>query len=234
MAYTKSTARKDFQQNISTIINDINLASKSRNNIPFSIKQCVYRNAIFQTSALLEEYIKSILEDWIYMLHVKNKTLMDIPDELQFWTAGKKQQSTFQNFAYNGNESRFIDQLCSLDNLKELFMGTIKVKDVITQNENISDRKYPSIRNITALFKRFGINDVLNVTSQKGKKEYKMIIKSFSDRRTEIAHHHPTPDLYPRDVVSSIGSIDNFVAILDRVLFSHVVFHSGFECWKKS
>ncbi|WP_257297046.1 HEPN domain-containing protein [Endozoicomonas sp. YOMI1] len=234
MAYTKSVARQEFEQTISMFNCQIKFASLKKNAIPHDIQQCVYRNAIFQSSAAVEEFVKSILEDWVHLLHVHNKTVSSIPRELMVWAVAKCQKATFQNFIASGDENKLIKQLSDNCKLFSIFEVDAYIKDIIGLSEHISDRKYPSEKNIIVLFKRFGINDLFKSIQIEGKKDYKRILKSFSDVRTEIAHEHPAPDLTSLDVKEQLTEICDFIAKIDMVMYSHVVAISGRVCWKTS
>lgn len=95
----------------------------------------------------------------------------------------------------------------------------------------ITDKKYPSIKNISAICKRFGVKDIFNAMSVIGKKDYKLIINSFNDVRTEIAHQHPSPDLGISSVVDNLKALLEVVDKLNRVLYSHIRKTSGEDCW---
>lgn len=232
MSYEKSIARQDFEDTVKTFHSLSKDVSLKKRGISHEIQQCVYRNAIFQTSAALEEFIKSILEDWIHLLHKHKKKSSCAPKELIFWAVGKDQKSAFQQFVLTGDEGKFIAQLSGIKRLPTFFDEATEIKDIINIYEHIRDRKYPSKKNIIALFRRFGVNNLFKEVQIKGKKDYIKILESFSDVRTEIAHQHPTPDLTFNDIKQQLHSICDFVAKIDRVLYSHIIKTSGQDCWK--
>lgn len=234
MSYKKSIARKEFEETVGVFIQQSKFADIKRNNIPHDVCQCVYRNAIFQTSAAIEEYLSSLLEDWIHLLHLHAKTLSDVPKELIFWSAEKKQTDAFKNYLINGDEDKFINALCSIKGLEAHFNGGNHAKEVIFLKANISDRKYPSIKNINALFKRFGISNIFREIHIKWKADYKNLLESFSDIRTEIAHQHPAPDITFKDVRNNLINMTDLISKIDRLTYSHIVRTSGSECWKIS
>lgn len=234
MPYVKSISRKEFDKTVDDFLLQIKTASLRKNRIPSDIIQCVFRNSIFQSSAALEEYIRSVLEDWIHLMHIRNKSLANVPKELIMLAAGNMQKQAFQNYLLTNDESKFITALSSLNDFEKFFVNSGPVKDVIHQTAHIRDRKYPSKKNISTLFKRFGINDIFKAIQIKGRKDYLSILESFSDIRTEIAHQHPTPNLSLPDLQKVLCDIKLFVAIIDKVLYKHVVRTSGQDCWKTS
>jgi len=232
--YTKSIARKEFQQTTEALRVQVRHSSLKKSSIPHDIEQCVYRNAIFQTSAAIEEYIKYLLEDWIHLLHSNSKSLNEVPKELISWSVGKKQLRAYQDFIVFGDEGKFIDKISAMNNIRNYFNSATMVRDVISQPEHVRDRKYPSKKNISLLFRRFGISDIFNKVNIRGRNNYKIILESFSDVRTAIAHEHPTPDLTAHDVINQIALINDFIGKVDMVMYSHVVSTSGLDCWKVS
>jgi tRNA threonylcarbamoyladenosine modification (KEOPS) complex Cgi121 subunit len=231
MGYTLSAARKDFDEVIKKLLQQSRFASIKKNALPHEIQQCVYKNSIFQASAALEEYVKSVFQDWIYSLERERKTIRQTPPELVFWVAGMKQKSAFKNYLIDGNEFKFLDKLKAIEKLSDLFNVSSETRGIIYSNV-VDDRKYPSEKNINLLYKRFGINNIFHSIQVKSSRDYKMLLKSFSDTRTAIAHEHPSPDLTFQDIRRNLENLKNFVNYLDRVLFSHVVSVSGRECWK--
>lgn len=231
MPYTKSAARQDYDQVVKELKRQTQYASVKRNSLLHEVQQCVYRNAIFQTSAALEVYLKIVLEHWIHALHINRKTVSDAPKELIYWAAGKKQRAAFENYLYRRDEGKFIDQMASIDDLEIFFERSTQVNKIIAPSAYVSDRKYPSVKNIKALFRRFGVTNIFAEIEKKGKKNYKAILESFSDTRTEIAHHHPAGNLTCIDVKVQLDSISDLVSKVDQVLYSHVIAISGADCW---
>jgi hypothetical protein len=158
--------------------------------------------------------------------------MSDVPQELIAWTAGKRQLSAFKRYAFGGDESKFIKNLVSNTHLPALFDGNSKVIDLIGLSEHVRDRKYPSVKNMKAIFARFGVNDIFKTIQIKGKKDFKKVLESFADKRTEIAHQHPSPDLTYQDVKDNLEAIKHLINYLDRVLYSHICAVSGEDCWR--
>ena len=233
MPYTKSLARKDFEIVISDLKALSYSASLIKNKIPYDIQQCVYRNAIFQASSALEMYVKTILEDWIHQLHKHNHPLAMLPKELVFLTIGKKQKEAFKKYLINDSESDLVSGLMSLNTLPNYFDETTLVRDAIRAHEHINDKKYPSHKNIVTIFKRFGIKDIMKSIQIRGKKDYKKILESFSDIRTEIAHQYPSSSLTITDIKTQLYSILNLVSMVDTEMYWHVIKTSDINCWKK-
>lgn len=232
MPYRKSASRIELEEIFSELITQSRYASLKKIRLRHDLQQCVHKAVIFQASAAIEEYMKSIFEDWVFLLDKRNKTLSDVPKELATWTVGKRQMSAFKRYAFDGDESGFVKNLLNNNSSPNLLDSEIEIIKLIIQSENIRDRKYPSIKNMKAIFARFGVNDIFKSIQIRGKKDFKKILKSFTDKRTEIAHQHPSPDLTYKDVKDNLDALKHLINYLDRVLYSHVCVVSGEDCWR--
>ena len=97
MPYTKSSARSDYESVIKSLIKQSKFSSIRSNSVPHEIQQCVFKTAIFQASAVLEEYVRSLLDDWMYSLKNEGKTLSHIPNELVCFLRINRQSGSFRN-----------------------------------------------------------------------------------------------------------------------------------------
>ena len=231
MGYRKSIARREQAQHIEFLRQQAHRADKL--DITIEIKQCVYRNALFQTSASLEVYVMTVLEDWLHKLKIEGKALKDVPKELVFWTAAKLQTHAFREYLFQQDEGKLVRKLSSINGLNLLFKDDSSAVN-LTNFDNVRDRKYPSKKNLISLFRRFGIDNIMTEIHRKGARDYSSKLESFSDMRTEIAHQFPTPELVIEDVNDILLSIADIINQIDRVLHSHVVSISGGICWKVS
>ncbi|TCL03687.1 HEPN domain-containing protein [Sodalis ligni] len=233
MGYTKSAARKDFEAHLAIYEEQVRYVSLKVNLIRDDICQCVYKNAIFQTSAAFEEYIKSILEDWIDMLLRRDATLDKLPKELLLFATGRLQKNAFSGLLLNGDEKQFINKISGIRNLKYFFTETSQIKGLVKSHEFVRDRKYPSEKNIKALFYRFGLDNIFDEINHRGKRDFKKVLESFSDSRTAIAHDHVTISLNLQEVKLKLQAVRDIIVVLDKVLYKHVCSISGPEFWKK-
>jgi len=232
MPYTKSSARNQFESVVNSLHDLSKHVSDAGVTYESEIRQAVFRAAIFQASAALEEYIKAVFEGWIYQLKQNDKKIRDLPPSLVYCIAGKKQLGAFKNYIAYKDEYELIKSLSKIPKLCNLFNSEEPVKDIVYNSEVISDKKYPAANNIILISKRFGINDIFNSMASKGKKNYKLIIDSFNDIRTEIAHQYPSSDLTFDTISNNIKDIIDFVSKADMVIYAHVKDISGEDCWQ--
>lgn len=233
MPYKKSFSRKEFDGALVELSQSAKYVSIKKNNVPNEIAQCVFRNLIFQTSAALEQYIKTVLEDWVHLLKVHNKKASNLPENLISLIRIKKLTPTFQGYVSRAKgEKDTIKNLANLNSLKDFFLDHTEVNSLMEVGNLIDDKKYPSKDNLSNLFFRFGILNIFDECGRKGRRDFKAVLSSFSDVRTQISHEHPTPDLTYYDVKKHASDISRFVQAIDKVLYSKVVSVSGEECWK--
>jgi len=233
MAYVRSRARVDFEQNVNSLIQQAKKGSQKKYKIPYDLQQCIFRNSVFQCSSALEEYVYMIFSDWIDCLNASNESIQKIPKEVISLTLLKLQKNIFHNYFLNGNEEKFIKNYLSLSHLNKYFDQSTKISDINIHKSCITEKKYPSAENLNTIFKRFGINNFFDQVNGSGSKNFKLILSSFSDIRTAISHEFPVPDYTYKDIYKSLNDIINFVCHIDRVLYKHVCRVSGVRHWKR-
>jgi hypothetical protein len=229
MPYKKSRSRIEFEDRISTLKSYI--VTSNETGIDYVLKQCVYRNCIFQCSAALEEYIRQIFTDWIDHLIINNMPTKNVPPELVMLSFGNIQIQHFKTFIINQDELEFVNGLTNTRDLDKHLDSNSSVKDFLRHKKFIDDKKYPSKENLIKIFKRFGIKNYFDKINQIGSKDYALHLKSLSDRRTSIAHEYPTPNITDIDTISTLDDISDLVNSTDRVLYSQVCTVSGQDTW---
>lgn len=232
MSYKKSSARKDFDEVIKFLLKQSRFSSVKNNNVPHDIQQCVYKTAIFQASAVLEEYVKTLLEDWIYSLKKEDRTIQQTPNELVCLARINRQINSYKKYIADGDEWKIIKTLKNDSVVGSYYAQDTKASEVLKSTAVIGELKYPSEKNLMKLFRRFGVENIFNAVAEKGKKDYKRLLRSFSDIRTEIAHTHPSKELTFSDIEKNLNKLSDFVVMIDRVMCSHIVKISGSECWE--
>ena len=157
-----------------------------------------------------------------------------MPYELINLGVARKNLATYKNYILDGNEKKLIDDIKKNTSVPLFYNDSTLVRQIIHQSEFVGDKKYPSEKNLTTVFKRFGINEIFNEINRRGHKDYKILLKSFSDKRTSIAHEITSTDLTLSDVITNLNNINQLVDKLDRVLHKHVCKYSGTDCWTSS
>lgn len=231
MPYSRSLSRTEFDDKTSRLLKGAREVSLKKNNNSYFVQQLVFKAVILKSSATLEEYIKTILSDWMHMLRQHEKCAKDAPTSLILYDFAVKQLPHFKNHVVNGDEKTLISKIKNAKINMHLLEDS-KIKDLYISDHIITEKKYPSQKNISTLFYRFGIEDVFKELNKKGRKNYKNILQSFSDIRTELAHISPSRDITYVDITHQMSSLKDFVKTLDRVMYSHICKKSGVQCWK--
>lgn len=231
MAYIKSSARSSFEDAISSLMEQKKAALKTgrRNH---ELCQLVYRAIIFQSSAALEEYLHDLLANWLYMLEQRQLTLREVPKEILALVIKRKQEPHFRKFLYDNDEACLLRSIISDQESAELYGADSGAGLVNMPKYLIYGKKYPSVNNVSSLFARFGILNIFERVGKSGKKDYKKLLQSFGDIRTEIAHQYPARDLTEADLKNQLDFLKGFVKDIDRVVYREVVQISGRLCWR--
>jgi hypothetical protein len=95
----------------------------------------------------------------------------------------------------------------------------------------ILDKKYPSEKNLELQFARFGLSNIYTELDKRGHSNYRLMLRSLSDKRTSIAHDYPCTSFTFADVVDALDAALKIVRTIDRVLYTHVCATSGSYCW---
>ncbi len=232
MPYKKSLARKNFLHETDSILQTSRKSSYKKAGISDPAIDMILQAAVFKTSAQLEEYLKNAITDWLFNVKNNGYSANDLPDNLKWYFICNSHLTEYRQYIYNSDEKKLIDNLKSKQqNL--LFDKTQSLADIINPLAVVSDRKYPSVRNIKRLFNRIGIPNVFHQVNRRSHRPFETILQSFLDIREAIAHQHP-PNLTYDDVRDHTRSIQSFVSVMDRILHSHVIsFHDG-RCWRTS
>jgi hypothetical protein len=219
-----------FLQETQGLLKTSREASYKKSKIPYPAIEMILQAAIFKTSALLEEYIKNSINDWIYLAHKENCSAGSLPMELRWYYISVAHVDAYRSYINNKDEKRLLTNLISK---KEncLFQDNHTIKKIIKPSIILGNKKYPSVKNIKRLFTRLGIGNIFPKIDKKTKRQYEPLVKSFQDIRQAIAHQNP-PDLTYNDIKNHINNIQGFVSALDRVLFSHIVSYHGMKCWR--
>jgi len=229
MPYTKSISRNEFDLSIDSRLKQSKCISKE--GISVDIRQAVYHAAIFHGCAALEEYLKNIFENWVYQLKHNNKTLKEVPTQLRSMLLVRKQHNAFSSYLFNSDESKIIGFISEDKTLLDGYSENTSASSFLNNANLIADRKYPSHKNLKSLFNRFGMPSIFHRIEIKGRKDYKLLLQSFLDVRTEIAHNHPPTALTNCDIKKHLTNLKDLVNQLDRIAYSQTLRISGSDCW---
>ncbi len=232
MPYQKSDARNEFEDRIAALIKTARIASKKKNNIPSAVRDLTYHAAVFEASACLEEYIKSVIDDFAFRVKAHNPPLKakDLPSAVRSFIFLKSSISMYERYLYAGDERKLLRELDVNSSVFEITKDDNILTNKVTLSCIYNEKKYPSTKNWRRLFSRLGVNDVFGSVSSIIKRDAEATLTSFNDVRTAIAHQIP-PSLALSDVIRNLSNALLLVKGIDRLLYRHFTAHAGQCCW---
>lgn len=230
MAYRKSAARNEFESKIQRLKSTVRQASRKKQQLPVDIRNLAYHAAVFETSAGMEEYVKSLFDGFAYRIRQKGATTDHIPSALRTFIFVSRVKTKFESYLYSGDEKTM---LAALD-VNSSAYDVIRPGSILDKTARIEavcvERKYPSPKNWQRLYQRVGMPDVFGLVSSALSRDAESLLESFNDVRTAIAHENP-PDLTITDVVRHLDNMIDFVRALDRVTFQYMNKYAIGRCW---
>jgi hypothetical protein len=193
------------------------------------IRDMAFQCAIFQTSAALESYLKLSIEGWAQALKTRSFGNR-LPIASRGYLAAMKFQPHFQRFAFENDETRLISDLPNEHNRWPILDGPAALPTWFDGKLLHEGSAYPSFKNLKRLFYRLGVSDFDAQLGERLQRDVELMIKSFQDIRTALAHAAP-PTITFDDVSARIKDMCSLVAAIDRILYSHIIKHGGADCW---
>lgn len=230
MPYKKSESRKDFEESTKSLMSVTKKVSFKSSPLTYEQKQLIYQSAIFLMSPKIEAYSKSLIESIIYNYKSKGATTNELPDNIINRTIIHNQLAHYRNFINNSDEKKLLESISYKNPYYKMLNENERTCDFIHPNAILATNKYPSIRNMTILYFRIGIKDIIKSIHIKGKKNYKDQLESFLSVREAIAHQEG-PSLTFEDIERHLNNLLEIINSIDRVVYSHIANVSGEKFW---
>lgn len=93
--------------------------------------------------------------------------------------------------------------------------------------------KYPKPKNLKALFRRLGVNNVYGELDPIARANTSELLTSFHDARTALAHQGIPPGWTADDFVTKLDELMVVAKAVDRVLWNWTRQHVGLVCWPR-
>jgi hypothetical protein len=144
--------------------------------------------------------------------------------------AAKLQEGVFKKFIGLEDEGDLARSITELRGALQVLndLGTVSSTDL--PKLLVKDKKFPSVRNLNAVFKRIGTPKMLTLVSRRTRSDVALAVTSFIDVRNALAHESP-PSMTDADVDRYFKQVKSWINAIDRELFSHVYRSSGAVYW---
>jgi len=226
--YIHSSPIKLFYCNVEEI--QANIKDANGSGCTNDTKQMIFRAAIVECSAALEEYVEQISGMWIKKLEEREAKNCSLPWELRHFILGSISKHSYAEYLLYKDEAKFIKSL------KEHKTNILDDSANIIANHVVScaiaDSKYPSPGNLKKVFLRFGIDNLYDRISGVLKADARFLLQSLMDIRCSVAHSYPSGQQFTfNDVVAHLDNTKRFVGALDKVLFAYFSNFATSDCW---
>lgn len=235
MSYAKSKSRSDYE----SLSMKLRSLATSTDRIPFAELTYDHKNLINQAlvvllSSAIEEYNKSVIEDWFYQLRIQNAQMHQIPVNARMYGLLHRTAPHYRNYLYKKeNEDKIIMELDKAKNdIHNLVNDNAVFSTSYLSKEVWGDKKYPSIKNMSILYNRIGIKNIFDQIAVRYHHNYKNQLDSLLSLREAIAHTGYTTVTYT-DIIGHIDLVDKLINRLDRVLYTHCCKGAGSQYWPK-
>lgn len=232
MAYKTSSARRAFDQAVQSYRNVL-LQTDAQITEP-RIRQYVISASVFLGHASFENYVRDLFDIFGKSFSLAGVHSCKLPNDLRVFMLSQSAQleKHYGNYQVSGDERKLLINLASLLTApkKNLLIDSEQTPR-LRGSEILAGRGYPSIENLERAFSRVGIAKIFDATSAVLKADSALLLKGFSDKRTELAHNAVMPGTSARDISDELEKLEKFVAALDRVSYDHLTKLVGQPNW---
>ena len=233
MPYTKSNAKVDFE---STVLKLKSLAKSTKSikdtALSYEHKSLIYQSIIVALSSAIEEYHKSVIESMFHKMRIQGVKMGQLPLNTRLLHVLDVSKDSVKDYLFDKDSE--ANTILKLSGKKDYLKKLVDDNDLFDitwyQSRIVGDKKYPSEKNVIALYARLGIKDILKTLQVKSHKNYKAKLRSFNDLRTAIAHVGGK-DVTFEDVTAQIEFVSDFVYMLDKELCCLCSNTAGTSCW---
>ena len=230
MPYARSLARQDFLRGTQHILQVTRQATLKKTGLPTTVTDMLFQAVIFKACAQLEEYLKDVISDWLFNAAKRKCFASSLPEDLRWFCVSQAHLAHYRQFMNTPDELRLVDALKGKVQ-NRLLDDQAPIDGTLFPQSVVGDRKYPSTKNIRTLFNRIGLRNVLDLVNKRTRRNCVLMLESFLSVREAIAHQDP-PALTYADVRTHTRNVQRFVDAVDHILYSHVIFHHGCDCWR--
>lgn len=211
MPYTASLSRSEFlKQTDELVLHAKHGTDKKPGTVPAHIAQMLLQAAIFRTSAL-----KDSVSNWLSLANKSGVTCSSMPVNLKWFLVSQAHSPVYREFYSENDEKKLLEKL-RVASPNFLLNASNPIAGMLNSAVIVGNRKYPSVKNIKAIFNRIGVPNIFHRLNAITKRDSEKVLQSFLDIRQAIP-----PNLTYQDVRSYIRNVQGIVRTLDRILYTH-------------
>lgn len=231
MPYRLSRARREFESEVTQLVEDLRVAHKSAG-VSSAVRSHVTCSCVLLCMARLEGYIQDVVSEWVRRLGRGATVAASLPATLRaLYLHDGAIVSAYKHYLLSGDESRFLDAVSRTLGSSSLQLASDVAVVPFLEPKRATAKKYPSPDNVKRLFARLGIPNVFQQLNMSSRSDLKNALQSFNDVRTAVAHDGVPPGSSYKDIKRQLLEMKQLVAHMDRLLYGHAVRYGGPGNW---
>lgn len=229
MPYQRSQANKDFDARVNDLRRAV-VGHGKQKPIDSDVSALLRQAVMFQLCAAVEVYLEELFRNWMFLSVNAGLKSTNLPGAMRSYFLIAYQRAVFKNHLYDGDDEKAIKNLPWGHKVFHLSQDDRLLNELVVADRLLEGKDYPSSRNLKSLFKRVGISNIFDLVNAQAKSNVSLAYESFLDVRRAIAHSAP-PALTSVDVKRHSQTVVRLVAALDRIVWRHVLKHTGAATW---
>ena len=231
MAYKLSKARKAFEGEVDKLIITLQNSKKTKKLNP-SFKEHITCSCIILCMAQLEIYVEDVVSNWIGAINRTPTQCSALPPELRaFFLQRGTISNAFKKYVFADNETELVQTLSNSFSTELYNLSSNTALTPSLDPKELLQNKYPSPKNLKKYFARIGMTSIFHKLNVAAKTNMELILDSFNDIRTAVAHDGIIPGASQKDIIVQLKRMKRFVATLDRVVYKHIAFYAPISTW---
>jgi hypothetical protein len=228
--YAPSAARTKADGRITALRSPFIYAKIRTRSLPTDVRDSIFQNSVFQLSAVLEDYLLDVLSHWFTKLLTGKATNSLMPVVTRAVTLLRIQEELFRRYFGDRDEAGLADRMAASSTYYSLLREADQVPTAEFEKLLVKDKKFPSVRNFRALFRRMGLPNMISMMSKRMKTDFELNLRAFMDIRNALAHENP-PSITDVDVARYFRQMARWINAIDRQFYKHVTKISGEAYW---
>lgn len=233
MAYTISSARKHFDNQVDEIVRRLRIADR-RGTDP-ELRSYAIAAAIFLAHAEVENYFVDALSGIAKIYSGSAYKASRLPGRLRAHLTLSKANARIlvaNSFAGKDEDDTLVavERWFTPDGVACFFDDQLNIP-LLSGKDIYGTASYPSKKNLEKVLRRVGIGDPKGELNKIAKRDVASILESVASLRTSLAHTATLPGVSCKDAGARVKDLRVFVKALDRLFHKHTVATHSRSSW---